>query len=406
MKIAIVSAFMFDDSIGGVENHIRFISQTLERRGHVLRLFKPAWNNVRSECQQLDAQEDLDFRVVSLGDAPWWTGWHRTTRMPEYARGFVRKVEYNLRPNPLIRAVEEWNPDLVWQHDFSSSWRATRQLSKSFPVVLTNHTGEYLLLQRNRFTRPFLRKILRHYNAVIGPSTELTPIEHPSASTIFNGVDISHFKPLAMDERSRLRKHLLGRFCDRFTIFCPRRWAPTKGIIYLAKAMREMRPDIAQKIVVAFAGNDYSGYPGYVAEVKDQLQKAGVPFLCLGNLGIYKIREWYQLVDLVVIPSLMEAVSLAALEAMACGTPVLATAVGGMPELIKSGVNGYLVPEANPTALANAIEQIIPDERTRFIARQGYELVRTSYSWEAIGKEVEGVLLKSAGRAVMAVTGR
>jgi glycosyltransferase involved in cell wall biosynthesis len=92
--------------------------------------------------------------------------------------------------------------------------------------------------------------------------------------------------------------------------------------------------------------------------------------------------------DLVVIPSLMEAVSLSALEAMASGKPVIATEVGGLPEIIKDEVTGLLVPPRDPTALADAIVRLHSDYSLRnSLASQGRALAVERYSWDFIAKK-------------------
>ena len=88
----------------------------------------------------------------------------------------------------------------------------------------------------------------------------------------------------------------------------------------------------------------------------------------------------------------MEAVSLAAIEAMACGTPVLSTAVGGMPELINDGVNGYLVVSKDSDALASKILSISIDNNRNNISENAVNLVNNSYSWTKIAHETEKIL--------------
>ncbi len=78
------------------------------------------------------------------------------------------------------------------------------------------------------------------------------------------------------------------------------------------------------------------------------------------------MRKLYQNVDVVMIPSVtvsgtQENTSIAALEAMACGTPVIASNIGGLPELIRDGHNGFLIPERNSPALADATLTLLED---------------------------------------------
>ncbi len=392
MKIALVSAFLFDDNIGGVENHIRFMVKELSKRGHEITVFKPVWQDEFEEGQAVTEGGTITY--VNLGHKPY-----NTLRLSGGGRlgflaGFLGKFAYNLRAARLSEAVSKAHPNIVWQHDFSSSWRATKQLSRRYPVVLTNHTGEYLMLQNQPGGHFLLAYLLKHYKAVIGPSTELTPTFHSNSYTLFNGVDTKLFYPVSNPERRVLRQSLLERE-DAFTIFCPRRWAPTKGIIYLLRAVRQLPPEIAKRVHLVFAGSDYRGFPQYVAELNDLLTDMPVSFEKLGNLNIEKMVQYYQASDLVVIPSLMEAVSLSALEAMACRTPVLATDVGGMPELITDRQTGYLTTAGDSNALSESLINIL-ESSTRFeVANNGYKLVTHSYSWEKIAEQTERVLLSA-----------
>jgi glycosyltransferase involved in cell wall biosynthesis len=394
MRIAIISAFLFDNSIGGIENHIRFMVKELLKRGHEIPIFKPVWqHNFSKERCKIDGAEVV---FVNLGKYPYdmtrWSG----KGILGYSAGFLNKIAYSFRAHKLVQAIMLWKPDVVWQHDFSSSWLATRRLSKYYPVVLTNHTGEYLLLRNQPYGKLLLTWLMKHYSAVIGPSTELTPSFIKESYTIHNGVDINLFLPLERETKLQFKQKLFGDE-SKFVIFCPRRWAPTKGIIYLAQAIRELEKitDDWSKFLFVFAGNDYDKYPNYVKEINKILQNSKIPILKLGNLDIYQMNQYYQAADLVVIPSLLEAVSLSALEAMAAGTPVLSTNVGGMPEIIKHGETGYLVEPANANALCKSILNIKQDKRYADIVQNSLDMIRARYRWQKIAEMTEGILIKA-----------
>ena len=388
MKVALVSAFLFDNSIGGVENHIRFMTKEFGALGHELLIFKPVWSH--EETRASATIDGCNIRFVQLGKKPYDIRRLSSSGSLGYVTGFIDKATYALRADLLTRHITDWQPDLVWQHDFSSSWLAARNLSRDFPVVLTNHTGEYLMLRNQPLGRPLLRRLLEHYSAIIGPSTELTPDFLQHAHTVHNGVDTQLFSPVTLAEKQKLKRSLLGH-TDRFVVFCPRRWAPTKGILYLAQAIRKLNTQGELKFLFVFAGNHYYGFPQYIAEVDAHLRGMN-NVVKLGNLAVDQIASYYRAADLVVIPSLMEAVSLAALEAMASGTPVLATQVGGMPEIIVHGENGYLVPPKDADALAETIGRIAEDENYDSVARAALHMVRQRYSWRVVARQTEAIL--------------
>jgi N-acetyl-alpha-D-glucosaminyl L-malate synthase BshA len=85
--------------------------------------------------------------------------------------------------------------------------------------------------------------------------------------------------------------------------------------------------------------------------------------VCLGALS--RFAQWLACADLFLMPSETESFGLAALEALACGVPVIASEVGGLPEVVRHGETGLLVPPADPGALASAIAELLDDEPRR-----------------------------------------
>jgi glycosyltransferase involved in cell wall biosynthesis len=107
-----------------------------------------------------------------------------------------------------------------------------------------------------------------------------------------------------------------------------------------------------------------------------------------------------QALDVAVMPSLREAQGLALLEAMAARRPVVASAVGGIPETIRDGVDGLLVPAADPDALATAMVRLARDPRLRDrLAASGRRRVVDRFSVVASVRQVEGIYEEELVRA-------
>lgn len=408
MRIALVSAFVFDDCVGGAENHIRFLSRELQRRGHEIRIFKPlVRRKAGKSLRDVDglAIEEVGSSV-SVGDLRSFAGGSVLGRIV----GLARKLSFAAATKALRRQVREYAPDLVWQHDFLSSWLATRLLSSDFPVVLTNHQGQYIVLSKYALGRAMLCGLMSHYTAVIGPSSELTPARTKKAVTIYNGVDCELFHPLREEERRQLRKRLFDAGDSSFILFCPRRWAPTKGVhtlIEAVKLLEEKRAGEPGGLVLVFAGSGYSEYPRYAARIQEELKTLRSRVVMLGDLQINDMVQYYQAADIVAIPSLMEAVSLSALEAMACNTAVLATSVGGMSELLEDGVTGYLAPPSEARAMAGQLGRIMGDrDERRRVAEEGGRLARSRFSWAAVADQTMAVLESSVEGRVGSGEGR
>jgi len=101
-----------------------------------------------------------------------------------------------------------------------------------------------------------------------------------------------------------------------------------------------------------------------------------------------------------VRPSTLEGMPLTVLEAMASGLPVIATPVGGTPELIEDGINGYLVPVDDHVALANSIVRLLDDPLMgKSMGQRGRELVEANHTWDAMAVQTERVYLEEVRRS-------
>jgi glycosyltransferase involved in cell wall biosynthesis len=102
-----------------------------------------------------------------------------------------------------------------------------------------------------------------------------------------------------------------------------------------------------------------------------------------GALAPAAVVEEYNRADVCVLASLGEGIPLTLTEALAFGRPVVATSVGGVPELVEPGVTGYLVPPNSPSELADALKRVLEQpELARKMGERGREKVRTDYNVE------------------------
>jgi D-inositol-3-phosphate glycosyltransferase len=100
------------------------------------------------------------------------------------------------------------------------------------------------------------------------------------------------------------------------------------------------------------------------------------------------LNYYYSAADVVVMPSHYESFGMVALEAMACGTPVIASDVGGLSYLVQNGVTGFHVPQRDPIALSSALEKVVLNPELRVqLSRQAVEYAR-QYSWERIADRI------------------
>jgi len=164
--------------------------------------------------------------------------------------------------------------------------------------------------------------------------------------------------------------------------------AECKGIEFLLRAMPMITSHIALDIV-----GDTTAEPSYFTKLQHLIMVLGLESRVSfhGHVNDKTIlAQFYQHSDVFVLPSLVEGFGIVLLDAMSFGLPIVATHVGAIPELVQDGVNGSLVPPADPAALAEAIRRVLdsPTLHEQY-GRAGYNFIaerREFYSWEAVGK--------------------
>lgn len=196
---------------------------------------------------------------------------------------------------------------------------------------------------------------------------------------VYNGVDLNEIESDPTH---------IAKCCDTFQILAVGRLSAEKGIDVLLKSMTMLPPD-GFHLRIAGVGQEDKNLE---AMVRDLHLQGRVEFL--GAIARNQIASYYRGSDVLVIPSRSEAFSLVAIEAMACGMPIIATRVGGLTEVIDDGINGVLVSANAPDELARALNviQSSPDRRrglsTAAIAKA------STYAWPPLLARFEFLLRK------------
>lgn len=394
MRICMLTSF-FLPTIGGVENHVYNLCQALKKQGHDPFVVHTCFDiEPAGEPIKVEEVAGIEVHRLYLGVA------ERAVSLPfsaldGYINGFFRKVRpisYRHQIADYILRLHAERPiDILHQHDFISNLFTTKILARKIPIVLTNHTGEYLLLNRYGLSRALLPYLLSHIAYMFGPSQELCDApslkRRNAVAYVPNGVNPDDFS-VASDERRCELKVELGLAPDTPTILCARRWAPTKGVKYLVEAIPAV---IAAYPETRFliSGNDYYGYPAYRDAIMEYIHANHLEehIILLGDIPYERIECYYQAADIVVLPSLMEATSLSGLEAMSCARPLLGTNVGGIPEIIDDGITGALVPPRDPQAIAGALVAMLSAPvKLREQGLAGLSKVRKEFSWDIIAR--------------------
>jgi glycosyltransferase involved in cell wall biosynthesis len=164
------------------------------------------------------------------------------------------------------------------------------------------------------------------------------------------------------------------------------RLSPEKGHSYLIEAVAEL---VKHKIdaIFAFCGDGVC---------RDDLiafaERKGVAGICRFLGFRHDLKDIFHAMDLLVLPSLTEGLPCVILEAFACGRPVVATAVGGVPEVVRDGANGILVPPRRPDLLAEAILRCLRNpEESRRMGLRGREIVTEEFNVEKQNRRLEAI---------------
>lgn len=207
------------------------------------------------------------------------------------------------------------------------------------------------------------------------------------------GVDLGLFHPVPPEQARRN----LGLPAGRRVVLFVGRIEPLKGIDTLLRAMALVAPQIpdwqAGLSVIIIGGAPGAGFEQTNAEmVRLQRLRAelGIEDLVTfqGAQDQDTLAHYYAAAEMVVMPSHYESFGMVALEAMACGTPVVASKVGGLAFSVQDGETGFLVPGGDPAALAARIHQLLTDDQLR--QRLGQQAARWArrYSWPAVAQQV------------------
>lgn len=222
---------------------------------------------------------------------------------------------------------------------------------------------------------------------------DLYGISRKNVFIVPNGVDLHTFYPrksretilksVGLDSRSHIVLYLGG-------------FRPVKGPLYIAKALEKIH-DTFENVKVLFVGGKHSldeTYEKSAMKLVKNLQEKGAMRI-FRNIPHIRLPHYYSAADAVVLPSIYEGFPKVILEAMACGTPIIASAVGAIPEVIRNGETGILVEPANSDELADAIITMVSNpELRKKLGSKGRILVEENFTWEHAAKRTLAIYEK------------
>ena len=204
--------------------------------------------------------------------------------------------------------------------------------------------------------------------------------------TIPNGYDPGRFRPVAsLEERRRLRERLGLPPNDRLVIFTGR-LLRSKGVPLLIDVWREMssRLSDASLLIVGSGGNLMGSCEQEIRDLVDS-GRPGLRIILTG--AVRNVEDYLRASDVFVFPTENEAFGISLVEAMACGLPCLATAVGGINDVIQDGVNGLLIEPRNASELADGLWRLLSDpDQAETLGRRGALDASARYARQAVAR--------------------
>ncbi len=299
--------------------------------------------------------------------------------------------------------------DLIHSHYWMSGIAAI-ELKKNWgtPIIHMFHT---LGLMKNRVAQSpeekegeyrinGEREVLKAADKIIAATTAesvqllwLYQADDNKILVIPPGVDVCRFYPIPPDEA---KEYIGVAPCGRMLLFVGR-MEPLKGLNVLIEAISIMRRNEVFRenpFCLAIIGGDPDDGGDQsdveLSHIKVLTEQYGLNDMVtfLGNRSQDSLPYYYSAAEAVVVPSQYESFGMVALEAMACGTPVVASQIGGLAYLVQDGVTGYTVPVDDPNELATRITSLLQDTRLRDQMGRQAERLAQDYAWDKIADKL------------------
>ncbi len=294
---------------------------------------------------------------------------------------------YWLSGNPGLVAADRWNVPLVHTMHTMALVKNSQLAEGDVPEPAIRVEGERQVVgAATRLianTASEAEELVRYYDATPGN----VGVVHP-------GTDLQTFRPASAPERRRLRA-ARGLPAEALVVLFVGRIQPLKGPDVLLRAVQSLKTshsDVGDRVVAVVCG----GPSGAGDERIDELRAMSAT-LGLSNSVRFEppasrqvLAEWYQCADVVAVPSYSESFGLVALEAQACGVPVVAARVGGLQTSVRDGESGVLVDSHEPEAWSAALSGVIRNENRRRLLGSAARDHATKFSWEATTRATLG----------------
>jgi D-inositol-3-phosphate glycosyltransferase len=229
-----------------------------------------------------------------------------------------------------------------------------------------------------------------------------------NVSVVSPGVNLKVFTPGAGRLAAR---EFIGLDKDVHVITFVGRIQPHKGPEVLIRAVAEMvqhSPHLRSKLDVNIIGGPSGANQSEVERLKELAAWLGIDDVVHFAPPVLRtyLPQWYRASDLVCVPSYSESFGLVALEAQACGTPVVATAVGGLRTAVADGISGVLVDGHDPRAWSSVFARLLQEPQRRVLLSLGAIEHASHFGWEATSRgtlDIYDRVLSGRGQAAKSI---
>lgn len=341
---------------GGMNVYVRQLASALGNMGMEIDIFTREHPDVVNRIETIGP----NVRVIHIaaGDTEAHVG-----ELYAHLPAFLKQLN-------AFREEEGLEYDVIHSHYWLSSW-VGRELSQAMgvPHLVTFHTLGLIKMQSRageveQPERPVVEaEVMASADRIIAFSpherdamARLYGADAAKVSLVPCGVDLSVFRPL---DQKAVRDRL-GLNGEKILLYVGR-VEPLKGLDLLVETAAQMDSEDGVRVIVV--GADVNGdreMDRVKLLAKERDLEGQIDFV--GQVDHKELPLYYNAADVCVVPSYYESFGLVALESMACGTPVVATRVGGLSTIIQHGRTGYLKPWRCPDAFANSVEMIISSD--------------------------------------------
>ncbi|BEP30060.1 glycosyltransferase family 4 protein [Helicovermis profundi] len=397
MRILIINHFPLEGSGSGI--YTKNLARELSEMGHKVKVIYP--EHTKTESKSFDSRVilfkyngntdyDLDYNFPCFTSHPRSNNTYydlTDKQLKDYVDTFVKVTKDE---------VEKFKPDIIHaQHLWIAPYAASLT---NIPYIVTAHGTDLKgFVKDKRYHKYALEgaknasKIITISNQVDEEVTKLYGIKSDKKALIQNGYDENLFLLKNMNKNKKLEEFGVN-VCTEHVVSFAGKLTHFKGVDVLLKAAKIYEKEVEGNVITLIAGNGelYES----LNNLRDKLNLEHIYFL--GHINQEQLVDMYNIADVSTVPSRTEPFGLVAIEALACGTPVVGTNQGGLPDFITDKV-GKLVPVDDDMALAEAIINELKrnDKFERSLNCSNY--AKDNFSWKHSITEVENLYKKTIG---------